>query len=162
MDLTVVLIWLLAAALVIAGVVGAVVPILPGLPLVFGGLLLAAWSDDFERVGSITLTLLGLLLVLGIAADFVAASLGAKRYGASPRAAWGALVGSLVGIFFGLPGLLLGPLMGAVVGELSARSTVQKSAKVGAGTLIGLLLGAAAKIALSLAMIGVFLFAWFV
>lgn len=150
----------IAVLLVIAGLAGTVLPVLPGVGLVFGGLLLAAWADDFQRVGAVTLVVLGLLTALAVAADFIASALGAKRLGASPRAVAGATVGAIVGIFFGLPGLVLGPFVGAVAGELSANRQLLHAGRAGLGTWLGLLLGSVAKLTLAFLMLGVFATAW--
>lgn len=152
--------FILAALLIIAGIAGAILPVLPGVPLVFGGMFLAAWADDFQHVGAITLTVLGLLSAIALLVDFVAGLLGAKRVGASARALWGAAIGTIVGLFFGLPGLLLGPFLGAVAGELSAGSRVDQATRVGIGTWLGLLFGTLAKLALCFTMVGVFLLAF--
>ncbi|MBK6981417.1 MAG: DUF456 family protein [Betaproteobacteria bacterium] len=151
----------IAAILVIVGLAGTVVPLLPGIAFVFGGLLLAAWADDFQRVGALALTILGLLTVLAIAADLLASAFGAKRMGASPRAIVGATLGAVVGIFFGLPGLVVGPFVGAVVGELSANRELLHAGRAGLGTWLGLLLGSIAKLTLAFLMVGVFATAWF-
>ena len=157
-----VLLWLAVVALVAIGLAGAVLPALPGVPLVFAGLWLGAWIDDYTRVGVPTLVVLGVLVVLAVLVDFLASALGAQRVGASRQAIWGSVLGSMVGLFFGLPGIILGPFIGAVVGELSARSGVSQAANVGLATWLGLLFGTIAKLALSLAMLGIFLFAYFV
>ncbi len=146
----------LAALLVLVGLAGTVVPVLPGVPLVFGGLLVAAWADGFQRVGTFTLVLLGLLTALAVVADFAASAFGAKKLGASPRAVLGATIGAVVGIFFGLPGLVLGPFVGAVAGELSAHRELLRAGKAGLGTWLGLLLGSVAKLTLAFLMVGVF------
>ena len=146
----------LAALLVIVGLAGTVLPVLPGVLLVFGGLFLAAWAEDFSRVGIIGLTLIGILAALAFVADFVASLLGARRVGASPRALLGATLGGIAGIFFGIPGLLLGPFLGAVLGELWARDGFAQAGKVGIGTWIGLLVAAIAKVVIAFAMIGTF------
>jgi len=161
MDPTIVLLWLLAVLLVLVGLVGAVLPALPGVPLVFAGLWLAAWIDDYAQVSGPTLAVLGVLTVLAMAVDLVASALGAKRVGASRQAIAGAAIGAVVGLFFGLPGLLLGPFVGAVAGELSSRGNVEQATRVGVATWMGLLFGTLAKLALSLAMLGVFAFAYF-
>jgi len=153
---------LLAIALVLGGLAGAVLPLLPGLPMLFGGLLLGAWVNGFIHVGKWTLGILGVMLAVGMALDFIAGSLGAKRVGASPKAVLGATLGSVVGIFFGLPGLILGPFIGAVIGELGARRGLDQAAASGVATWVGLLLGTIAKLAIGLAMIGLFAFAWLV
>lgn len=151
------LIKILAATLVLVGLAGTVVPILPGVPLVFAGLLMAAWADQFQHVGAVTLTILGVLTVLSLVADFLASALGAKKLGASPRAVAGATIGALVGILFGLPGLIFGPFIGAVLGELSANRALVQAGKAGLGTWIGLLLGSVVKLTLSFLMVGIFL-----
>ena len=110
---------ILAIALMIVGAVGIIVPALPGIPLMFAGMVVAAAIDDFQRIGWITLSVLGFLTVFSVIMEFAAAALGAKRIGASKQAIWGALFGTVVGIFFGIPGLLLGPFAGAVIGELA-------------------------------------------
>ena len=152
----------LATILVIAGLIGTVVPVLPGVLLVFGGLLLAAWAGDFSRVGAVGLTIIGVLAALAFLADFVASMLGAKRAGASPLALAGATLGAIIGLFFGLPGLVLGPFLGAVAGELFARRDLLQAGKVGLGTGLGLLAAALAKIVLAFLMIATFLAFYFV
>jgi uncharacterized protein YqgC (DUF456 family) len=149
------LLWAAAAILIAGGLAGLVLPVLPGAPLLFGGILLAAWAEDFAYIGTGTLIAIGVLAALAIAADFVASAFGAKRYGASSRAVLGATIGAVVGLFFGLPGVLLGPFMGAVIGELTVRRDLSAAGRAGVGATIGLALGTAAKLALGFAMIGV-------
>ena len=151
-----ILLWLLAALLIVTGFAGLILPAVPGIPLVFAGLVLLAWAENFTYVGWATLTLLGLLALLSYGVDFLAAALGAKRFGASPRAIWGATLGALVGLFFGLPGIVLGPFVGAVIGEFSRRASARAATHAGVGAVIGLLFGALLKVALAFTMIGVF------
>jgi uncharacterized protein len=148
--------WVLAIALMAIGTVGTVLPVIPGALLVFAGMLLAAWIDDFQRVGWITLTILGVLTALTFVFDIVAALIGAKRVGASRLALLGAAIGTLVGLFFGLLGILIAPFAGAVIGELISRRQLGPAARVGLGTWIGLAVGTLAKIALVFAMLAVF------
>ncbi|MDX1500983.1 MAG: DUF456 domain-containing protein [Thermoanaerobaculia bacterium] len=155
------LLWALAAILVVVGILGTVLPILPGAVLVFLGLLVGAWADGFNRVGWPSLTLIGGLAVLSYAIDLAAGSLGARKLGASPRAAWGALAGGIVGLFFGLPGLLIGPFAGAFLGEWTVRREVRQAGRIGLGAWVGMVVGAAAKVALVFAMLGVFVLAIF-
>jgi uncharacterized protein len=154
-------IWLLAVVLVLVGIAGAVLPALPGVPLVFAGLLAAAWADDFERVGVVPLVVLGLLTVLSFVVDFLATVLGAQRVGATKLALLGAALGTLIGLFFGLPGLILGPFAGAVIGELVSHGRVQQATRAGLATWVGLLFGTLAKLALAFTMLGVFAAAYF-
>lgn len=162
MEATDLLMWLLALALIVVGLAGAVLPALPGLPCVFGGLWLAAWIDHYARVGAWTLAVLAALLVIGLALDFIAGSLGAKKVGASPQAVAGATLGTFVGMFFGLPGLIIGPFAGAVLGEVKAQRSLGQAAASGVGTWIGLLVGIVAKLVISIVMIGIFVFTYFV
>ncbi|GAB2501699.1 DUF456 domain-containing protein [Arenimonas alkanexedens] len=148
--------YLVAGALILIGLLGTVLPILPGLPVMFAGMLLAAWVDDFQRIGVTPLVVLGVLVLLSIAVDLASGIVGAKRVGASNKALWGAGLGSLVGIFFGLPGLIAGPFLGAAMGEMSDGKEWRDASRIGFGTWIGLALGAALKLALAFAMLGVF------
>jgi uncharacterized protein YqgC (DUF456 family) len=156
MDWTV-LWWVLAGVTVIIGLVGTVVPALPGIPIIFAGLVLAAWSGGFEPVGWGTIAVLAALTVLSVIIDFLAGALGAKRLGASPRAFWGATIGAIVGIFFGLIGIVLGPFIGAVAAELSAGQNAQQAGRSGYGVWLGIVLGTAAKLAIAFMMLGIFL-----
>ncbi len=151
------LLWIFAIALIVIGIAGTVLPGVPGVMAVFGGMLLAAWIDDFSRVGWVTLVILGVLTALAFAADIIGSLLGAKRVGASRLALLGAAVGTLAAFPFGFFGLLLGPFLGAVGGELVSRQRLDTAARVGLGTWIGLAVGSLAKIALLFAMLGVFL-----
>ena len=146
-----------AVLLVVVGLAGTVVPVLPGVLFVFGGLFVAAWAQGFARVGPVGLGLIGALAVLALVADLVASLLGAKRVGASPRALFGAALGGLVGIFMGIPGMLLGPFVGAVLGELWARGGLAQAGKVGVGTWLGLAFAAIAKVVIAFLMIATFL-----
>lgn len=156
MDPAAILLWLLAALLVLVGIAGLVVPGLPGAPLIFAGLLAAAAAEDFTHVGAWTLALLGAMAALSYVVDFAATALGARRFGASRRAVLGAALGLFAGLFLGLPGILLGPFVGAVLGELSQRRSLPEAGRAGIGATLGLALGAAAKLALAFSMIGVF------
>jgi len=156
------IIWLAALLLIISGLAGLVLPILPGPLLLFGGLWIAAWAEDYIFVGTRTLITLALLAILASLADFVAGAFGARRSGASAKSVWGATWGAVIGIFFGVPGLILGPLIGAVIGELSVRNDLPAAGRAGLGATIGLALGIAAKLALGIAMLGVFLLVRFI
>lgn len=153
--------WTLVVLLVAVGLLGVIVPVLPGVVLVLAGLVLGAWIDDFAYVGRWTLATLGVLAVLTYAIDFVASALGAQRVGAHRRAVVGAAAGALVGLFFGLPGILLGPFLGAAIGQLSVEGSLERAGRVGVATWVGMALGGAAKLALVLSMVALFVFARF-
>ena len=153
------ILWITAIALIVIGVAGTVLPALPGAILVFGGIALAAWIDDFARIPAWLLLLLGALTAMAWAVDYVAAAVGAKRAGASRYAIIGAAIGTVAGIFSGLWGLLFMPLVGAALGEYLAQRDVRRAGKAGIATWIGLLFGTAAKLAIVLTMVGIFVFA---
>ncbi len=151
--------WLLSAALIIVGLAGTVLPALPGTALVLGGIVLAAWIDDFTRIGALTLSGIAVLAALAWLLDFVAGLLGAKQVGASREALIGAALGTVVGLFMGLVGVLFMPLVGAAAGEYLARRDHAQALKVGTATWLGMLVGMIAKLVLAFMMVGIFLVA---
>jgi hypothetical protein len=154
------LLWVFSLVLVGVGLAGTLLPGLPGTPLVFGGLLLAAWADDFQNVGVGTISLLAVLTILAFGVDFISSSLGAKRAGASRSAVIGAALGTLIGIFFGFVGIVLGPFAGAVIGEFLARRNLEQAGRAGVGTWIGFILGIGVKLMLAFTMVGIFFLAF--
>jgi uncharacterized protein YqgC (DUF456 family) len=151
--------WILAVALILMGIAGAVLPALPGPILIFGGIVLAAWIDDFTRIPVWLLVVCGVLTAIAWAIDYFAALAGAKKAGASKLALIGAAIGTFVGIFVGLWGLLFMPLVGAALGEWIARRDLLRAGQVGVATWAGLLLGTAVKVAIVFAMVGAFIVA---
>ena len=161
--------WTLAALLVLAGLAGTVLPVLPGTLLVLAGLFLGAWIDGFARVSGAAMGVIALLAVLAFATDYVAALLGAKKVGASRWALIGAALGTVVGLLAGIVGVLVFPFVGAVAGEWYALrrappgsggpGTARRVLDVGVATWIGLLVGTAVKLALAFVMVGVFVIA---
>ena len=156
------LFWILAVVLVLVGVAGTFLPALPGAPLVFFGLLIAAWIDGFQKVGWGVLLLLATLTLLSFGIDLVLTGHGARRTGADRMAVVGAFVGTLIGIFFGLPGLIAGPFVGAFVGELAAKRDLAQAGRAGVGSWIGLMVGMVVRVGLVFSMIGLFVMAYFV
>ena len=151
------MIWyLLAGLLILAGIAGTILPALPGVPLVFAGMLLAAWADGFQHVPVWVMVVLGVLTLASIGIDVFATSLGAKRVGATKLAVFGAALGTFAGLFLGPLGLILGPFVGAVAGELMTGRDWKNASRVGFGTWLGLAIGTALKVALLFAMLGIF------
>lgn len=157
------ILYIISAALIIIGLLGVFLPILPGIPLAYAGMVLAAWAGGFKVISVLVLILLGLLTLASVAIDFLASALGAKRAGASKLAVVGAALGSLIGmIFFNLPGLILGPFVGVMVVETAQGRSMREAGKIGFATWIGMAVGVALKVGLAFAMMGIFLFAlWF-
>ena len=151
--------WLLSGLLIVLGLAGTVLPALPGTALVLAGIVLAAWIDDFSRVGGITLIVVAALAVISWVLDYVAGVLGAKKAGASREAIVGAAIGTVAGLFMGFVGVLFMPFVGAVVGEYLAHRDHGRSIHVGVATWIGIMIGLVAKVVLAFVMIGIFLVA---
>ena len=150
----------IGGALIIVGLAGAIVPAMPGIPLIFSGIWMIAAADGYHRLSGWWLFAIAAVGVIGVAVDLAAGALGAKRVGASKRAVIGALIGTLIGAFLGLPGLLVGPFAGAVIGELSAGSSLLRSADVGASAWLGLIFGTVIKLVASMMMVALGGIAW--
>lgn len=153
--------YLVGALLVVVGIAGIILPALPGVPLVFVGLLLAAWGDGFNRVGWLPLVVLGVLTVISIVVDVISTIAGAKKVGASKLALIGSAIGTVAGLFFMPIGLFVGPFIGALAGEYMHGRQLGQATKVGFGTWLGIVLGVALKLGLAITMVGVFALAWF-
>jgi uncharacterized protein YqgC (DUF456 family) len=150
--------WLIAVLCIAAGIAGTIFPALPGSPLIFVGILIGAWANDFTLLGWPTLVISGFLAIAALAVDFIATALGAQKVGASGSALLGATIGTFAGLPFSIPGIVLGPFVGAVAGEVWAqrkKPDYWQISKVGVGTWIGLLIGTIAKVALVAVMVGV-------
>lgn len=145
--------WIVAIAAVLLGLAGLVLPLLPGTPLLFGGLWLAAWIDGYDRVGPWTLLALAAVALLAWGVDFAAAALAVKRAGASRRAMAGAGLGAVLGVFGGLTGLILGPVAGAAAGEWSQGRDRAGTARAAVAAGAGYLVAALIKLTLGLAMV---------
>jgi uncharacterized protein YqgC (DUF456 family) len=152
---------IVAVLLVVVGIAGTVLPMLPGVPLVFAGLLLAAWHGGFDQVGIITMVFIGAIAAMAWAVDFFASVMTAKKAGASKYALWGAAIGALVGIMGGIPGLIIGPAVGAIIGELITHKDTTKATTVGIAAGLGFVLALAIKIVLVLTMLAVFAYAYY-
>jgi uncharacterized protein YqgC (DUF456 family) len=150
------ILWILAVLLVIVGIAGIILPALPGVVLVFIGLLLAAWAEGFQSIGWLTISLLAGLMVLALITDVLATTLGVRRVGASRWAVIGSVIGTIAGLLFGLAGIVIGPFVGAAAGEYYARRDVIQAGRAGLGTWAGIILGTAVKLALAFSMIALF------
>lgn len=156
MEMTL-LLWIIAAILVIAGFAGLVLPALPGMVLIFCGLVVAAWAEHFAYVGWRTIAVLALLVFFALLIDLLAGVLGAKKFGAGRYALIGAAIGAFCGLFFGIPGIVAGPFFGAFFGELVARKDIKDAGIAAIGTWLGLLAGSALKIAIAFIMLALFI-----
>jgi uncharacterized protein YqgC (DUF456 family) len=150
----------IVGVLMVTGVIGSVVPMLPGTPLIMVGAVVYAVATEFTPVGAGRLAILGVLGLAGWAMEHLAGILGARRAGGSRAAVVGALVGAVIGLAFAPLGLLLGPIGGAIAGELLSGRDPVASVRTGVGTAIGVVVGIVAHVACAVTMVA--LFVWWV
>jgi uncharacterized protein len=153
--------YLLAALLVLIGLFGTLLPVVPGVPLIFAGLWLIAWTDGFAKVSMLTVSILGFIAIFSMLIDFFASLITTKKVGASKTAMWGVVIGGVLGLFAGVFGLFFGAAIGALVGELIAYRDASRATTVGLAAGLGFVIGFVAKIVLSLLMLGIFAFAYY-
>jgi len=150
LEITVIIV---GSILIFLGLAGSLLPILPGPPLSFIGLLLLALVRTFSSPLTPPLIIvMGLLTVAAVAADHIIPVWGARRYGASKWGLWGSVGGMVIGIFFSPWGMLLGGLVGAVVAEWLVHRETGQALRAGWGVIVGILLGTVLKLVLSAVM----------
>jgi uncharacterized protein YqgC (DUF456 family) len=144
------------------GLIGTVVPILPGLMLIWAAFLGFGFYDHFEAYGRITLIISGIVVAMSLVLDFLASSLGAKKFGAGKAGMIGSIVFALIGlVIFSLPGLIIGTFLGAVVFEMIFnQKDFKQSLTAGLGAFLGFLCGSLFKFMIGAILTGTFV--WFV
>lgn len=153
---------LLAWGLVVIGTLGVLLPALPGVPVLFGGLWMLAWYDGYEKISVLTISIIGAFALIAWLVDIFGSYVTAKKFGASKQALWGVVIGALVGLFFGVIGLIIGPIIGGMVGEWMAHKDNTRATTVGLAAGLGFMLAFIVKIVLVIAMLGVFAYAYYV
>ncbi len=146
----------LTLLVMLAGLIGSLLPVLPGTPLM---LIAAIGHRLYFGAASISNLVLGgliALMVISLVFDFLASLLGAKKFGATWRGMAGAVIGGIVGLFFSLPGIILGPFLGAMLFEMLGDKEFKVAAKAGLGATVGLLLGIIGKFSIGVVMIILF------
>lgn len=136
---------ILAIAIMLIGIAGSVLPVIPGIPLVFFAILGYGWYEGFHLVSVKYIAIIGALTLLSVLVDYVAGVWGAKKAGSSRMGMLGALIGVVIGIFFGPIGILVGPWLGALAGEYLVLRDVNQAINVATGTLVGMFAGMAFK-----------------
>jgi len=158
MNVTYVIITLIIMAL---GLLGTVLPMLPGIVLIYGGFLFYGIVTDWSAYGWKAMAFWGLVTMATFVVDHLASALGARKFGASQYGFWGSLVGGFAGLIVAhIPGLIVGAFGGAFLAELLAGRAAREALRSGQGALIGLLTGTLFKVALGIVMIGSFV--WWV
>lgn len=157
--------WLLliiSIVLIVIGIIGAVIPILPGPPLSFAGLLIVHYTR-FADFDPSTLLILGFLAITVQILDYVVPAWGTKKFGGTKYGAWGSIIGLIIGLFFvpaigpfGIFTILAGPFIGAWIGETIAGQNRDKALKAAFGSFIGFLTGTLMKLVTSFIIAFVF------
>jgi uncharacterized protein YqgC (DUF456 family) len=150
--------WLFTIVLFAVGLIGTMLPVIPGTTIILGAAVIHRMMLGPEKsIGWRSITLLVLLTLATYALDFLSGYFGAKYFGATRRATFGAMAGALVGIFFGVIGLFVGPVIGAIAGEFLAGKRMIDAGRAGWGSLLGNLGGMIGKLVIALVMITIFL-----
>jgi uncharacterized protein YqgC (DUF456 family) len=141
----------LAIALMIIGIAGCLLPVLPGPPLSFLGIVVLHFTR-FADISKNLFIILGAVAIIVTIIDYVVPIWGTRHFGGSKYGMRGATVGLIIGLFLGPPGIIIGPFIGAVVGELIFKDDLKYAIKAGFGSLLGFLTGVGLKLAASLLM----------
>jgi uncharacterized protein len=150
--------WLIAIVLMAIGLIGTLLPVVPGAIIILAAAVLhQIMLGSDKSVGWWNIAALALLTLLSYALEFGAGYFGAKRFGATKWGAFGATLGAIAGLFWPFPGLIVGPIAGAIAGELVAGKRLVSAGRAGWGTLLGNLAGMLAKLAIALVMVSWFL-----
>ena len=150
---------ILGILLMILGIIGCLVPVLPGPPFSFLGLIFLHLSR-FGQFSISTLIILGAIAVVVTILDYIVPVWGTKRFGGSKYGTRGATVGLIIGLFLGPMGIIIGPLIGAFVGEMIFKDDIGYAFKAGFGSLLGFLTGIGLKLAASFVMTFYFVREW--
>jgi len=151
--------WIAAIVMFIVAFIGLFYPIIPSVVFVIGGFLLYGFIASFEEMTWLFWVIQALFVLLLFGADTLANVVGVKKFGGSKAGMWGSTIGLLIGPFvIPVAGILIGPFLGAFLSELLVtRTGVKQSLKTGIGSIVGFFTSIAAKGAVMLVMIGIFL-----
>ena len=146
----------LALLVMLAGLIGSLIPGVPGTLVVFAAAVVHRLCFGLHGVSNLVLLILAALTAAAMAFDFLAGMFGANKFGATWRGALGAMLGGLVGLFFSLPGIILGPFVGATLFELLGDRELKAALKAGLGATLGLFAGLVGKFSIAVVMILLF------
>lgn len=135
----------LAFVLMLIGIIGCIVPGLPGTPIAYAGLWVAQATERVDFSWKFLL-IWGIVVIVVSALDYIVPAWGTKQFGGTKWGAWGSTIGVFVGLFFGAIGVIIGPLVGAIIGELFAGKQLEQAIKAGWGSFIGILFGTIIKL----------------
>lgn len=158
MDLYHTTIFGISLLIMLSGLAGIILPVIPSTPLIWAGVLMYAVCDGFKSISWSLLLIFGILTIISVVLDYFGGVIGAKKYGATRWGLIGSIIGGIAGFFTGgIIGLVFGPFFGAVLFELVFGKDLKGSFKSGVGTLVGFLGGAIAKMVIGVTIIGMFI-----
>ena len=140
------LLYILSALCMLVGLAGCILPMLPGPPLAWLGMLLLHFTDRVDFTVT-ELVVSALVVIATVVLDYITPMIGTKKFGGGKYGNWGCMIGTVVGLFFMPLGLILGPFIGAVIGELIAGKPMRSALKAGFGSFVGFLFGTLIKLA---------------
>jgi len=146
----------LTLLVMLAGLIGSLLPVLPGTPLILAAVIGHRLYFGTASVSNFVLLVLVGLMLVSLVFDFLASMFGAKKFGATWLGVTGAVIGGIIGLFFSLPGIILGPFLGAMLFEMLGDKEFKKAAHAGLGATLGLLLGIVGKFSIGVVMIILF------
>jgi uncharacterized protein YqgC (DUF456 family) len=153
---------IVSSLLFLVGLFGIIVPFVPGVPLVWLGLFIYSLGTGFKTIPIPAVVIFFFLMVLTVVLDFILPMVGLRRYKASNWSILGSFLGFIIGvIFFNIWGIILGPIVGAFVAELVAKRELGQGFRAALGVLLSSVIGTLLKIAISLIMIGYFIWSFF-
>ena len=144
---------ILGLVVTLLGIIGCLVPILPGPPLSFVALLILSIAKGWQAFSTQFLIIMALITIIVSVIDYIVPAVGAKKYGASKLGVWGSVIGMIIGLIFFPPlGIFLGAFVGAIIGELISGKEGSKALKAGWGVFMGTMIGIVIKLAVSVMM----------
>jgi len=152
--------WLILSIIIILiGILGTIVPLLPGIPLIYASYCIWGLASGWKDYGLTTMIVLGFITLISVLLDYYSGAIGAKKYGATSAGVLGSIIGAIVGAFIlSIPGLILGPFLGAVLGEILVGKKHAEAWRAGWGAFLGFLGGTLFKISASIMMFFLFLY----
>lgn len=136
---------ILAFICIVVGIIGSILPVLPGVPLSYGGILLLHFTEKIQFSTQFLIFWAAMVVIVQLL-DYYVPIWGTKKFGGSKRGIWGCAIGMVIGIFLGPWGIILGPFVGAIAGELSSGKQTRAAIKAGFGSFMGFVLGIVSKL----------------
>ncbi|MDD3280785.1 MAG: DUF456 domain-containing protein [Bacteroidales bacterium] len=148
---------IIGTVLLITGLIGSVIPVLPGPPIAYGALLLLQFTEK-QPFSVFFLVLMGVVVAIITVLDYIIPAIGTKKFGGSKYGTWGCMIGTIIGLFVFPPlGIIIMPFVGAFIGEILNNKNFETALKAAFGSFLGFLSGTFLKLVFSLLIIVVYI-----